>query len=195
MGVKDSLPQLSYFAMTRLFVVLLPLLAAVIAKPWVPGGEPDLEGIALETGLGFNVDEPTAPHADFTRVFTLHGYPMKCGPTEKFEGGTCIPDPEAEGGDDYEGDYGAASDAEGAEESYGAPAEESYGAPAEEALGEYAVGRRGRKAGEGRNAIRRSKGRKTQRRKTQGKRTQRKRTQRKRTQRKGKKTQRKQRRR
>ena len=31
--------------MTRLLVVLLPLLAAVIAKPWVPGGEPDLEGI------------------------------------------------------------------------------------------------------------------------------------------------------
>ena len=167
---------------------------------------------ALETGLGFNVDEPTAPHADFTRVFTLHGYPMKCGPTEKFEGGTCIPDPEAEGGDDYEGDYGAASDAEGAEESYGAPAdydyssgseaEESYGAPAEEALGEYAAsqGRRGRKASKGRKAGRKNKLRKTQRRKTQnkrtqGKRTQRKRTQRRRTQRKGKKAQRKQRRR
>merc|ERR1711974_287991 len=105
---------------------------------------------------------------------------------EKFEGGTCVPDPEAEGeGDDYDG---AASDAVGAEDSYGAPADyeygaeasDSYGSPAEEALGEYAAeGRRGRKASKGTKVGRRTKGRKTQRRRTQGKRTQRKRTQRK----------------
>ena len=127
------------------------------------------------------MDAPTAPHADFARVFTLHGYPMKCGLGDKFEGISCVPDPDYEGS----GDEGAASDAVEAEEAYRAPVEE---APAEYGAQE---GRRGRKATKGRKAgKRKTQSRKTQRRKTQGKRTQRRRTQRK-----GKKTQRKQKRR
>merc|ERR1712179_408924 len=161
----------THMNMTRLFVVLLPLLVAVIAKPWVPGGEPDLEGIVLETGLGKNVDAPTAPHADFARVYTLHGFPMKCGLGFKFEG-TCIPDP------DYVDEVDAAA-SEAVEEEVAV----------EEALGEYGApaGRRGRKSGRARKLTRKSQQKKNKRRKTQAKRTQRKG---KKTQRKGRRTQR-----
>merc|ERR1712179_133511 len=174
----------THMNMTRLFVVLLPLLVAVIAKPWVPGGEPDLEGIVLETGLGKNVDAPTAPHADFARVYTLHGFPMKCGLGFKFEG-TCIPDP------DYVAEEEAAA-SEAVEEEVAAEEDEDLDeeeVAVEEALGEYGApaGRRGRKSGRARKLTRKSQQKKNKRRKTQAKRTQRKG---KKTQRKGRRTQR-----
>merc|ERR1712179_359888 len=191
----------THMNMTRLFVVLLPLLVAVIAKPWVPGGEPDLEGIVLETGLGKNVDAPTAPHADFARVYTLHGFPMKCGLGFKFEG-TCIPDPdyvaeeEAAASEAVEEEVAAEED-EGLEEEEAAVEEADAAASeaveeevaVEEALGEYGApaGRRGRKSGRARKLTRKSQQKKNKRRKTQAKRTQRKG---KKTQRKGRRTQR-----
>merc|ERR1711881_126385 len=77
--------------MSRLLVILIVACFAVsaLARPWIPGGDAELEGVALETGIGKNVDAPLTAHADNPRIFYLHGFPMDCGPGMVFNGSGC----------------------------------------------------------------------------------------------------------
>merc|ERR1712061_367761 len=77
--------------MSRLLVILIVACFAVssLARSWIPGGDAELEGVALETGIGKNVDAPLTAHADNPRIFYLHGFPMDCGPGMVFNGSGC----------------------------------------------------------------------------------------------------------